>query len=700
MTGDLILDWAATSVSLFNALLLLWLGLTVWLNAERRTVGIWLASAGLASAAVFFVCHSVLLGIAVQDVSEVTDFWWHLAWIPVIVAPLTWYLVMLWYAGYWERSQSPLRRRQQVWSWLVAALTPLVMLLVLFANPFPSFRNVLQLRTVATPSISGVPIVIPVYVFFNLICIVLALDAVRRPEASGRLMGDIARARARPWLVAGSGALLVVGLLVGWVVLWITMTLESGVLTRSFLVIVEQFDLAIAALIAASIVLLGQAIVSYEIFAAKSLPRQGLLRHWRNAVILAAGYSVLAGLSLTFPFRPIYGILLSLLVIAIFYALLSWRDYAERNRYIQNLRPFVSSQRLYESLLERGAIAPEVDARTPFYALCESVLGARLAYLLALGPLAPLAGPPLIYPPGLTAPDLPIQDLVPSAAGAPATPIAVDPARCAGAVWAVPLLSERGLIGMLFLGPKADGTLYVQEEIEIARASAERLIDTQATVEMARRLMALERQRLAESLVLDRQTRRVLHDDVLPNVHTAILTLGAQSPSGGDTVLALLGQVHRQISNLLRELPAAAPQPVQRLGLIGALRQCLADEFSTAFDQVTWMVEPEAATAFETLPPLSAEVLYYAAREAIRNAARHGRSDDISRPLRLCIQCSLRPGLEIRIDDDGVGLGLAAQTRRGAGQGLALHSTMMAVIGGELQLQTTPEGHTQVALKL
>ena len=99
---------------------------------------------------------------------------------------------------------------------------------------------------------------------------------------------------------------------------------------------------------------------------------------------------------------------------------------------------------------------------------------------------------------------------------------AARPASATAArVWAVPLWSERGLIGVLLLGDKRDGGLYTQEEIEIARASGERLIDTQASAEMARRLMALQRQRLADSQVLDRRARRVLHDDVLPRLHTA-----------------------------------------------------------------------------------------------------------------------------------------------------------------------------------
>ena len=43
MTGEFFVDWATMAVSLFNTVLLLWLGLTILLNAELRTWGTWLA---------------------------------------------------------------------------------------------------------------------------------------------------------------------------------------------------------------------------------------------------------------------------------------------------------------------------------------------------------------------------------------------------------------------------------------------------------------------------------------------------------------------------------------------------------------------------------------------------------------------------------------------------------------------------------
>jgi signal transduction histidine kinase len=270
-------------------------------------------------------------------------------------------------------------------------------------------------------------------------------------------------------------------------------------------------------------------------------------------------------------------------------------------------------------------------------------------------------------------------------------------------MWAVPLWSERGLIGVLLLGEKQDGGLYAQEEIEIARASGERLIDTQAGAEMARRLMTLQRQRLAETQVVDRQTRRVLHDDVLPQLHAALLTLSSKIDPNDEPTnesLSSLSNVHRQISNLLHEIPATTTPQIGRLGLIGALQQTVADEFTPAFDDVNWEIEMDAEDHSKTIPTLTAEVVFYAAREAIRNAARHGRADE-AQSLVLKIIVLWSEGLEIIIEDNGVGLNASPkESSQRSGKGLALHSTMMSVIGGTLAVESVPNKYTRVRLSL
>ena len=87
-----------------------------------------------------------------------------------------------------------------------------------------------------------------------------------------------------------------------------------------------------ATLLSAHVVLLGQAIVSYEVFSGKTLPRRGLARYWRNALILAAGFGGLLAVSLGLPLDQSYRLQLALVIVAVFYALLSWRSFEERER--------------------------------------------------------------------------------------------------------------------------------------------------------------------------------------------------------------------------------------------------------------------------------------------------------------------------------------------------------------------------------
>jgi signal transduction histidine kinase len=744
-----ILDWAIIAVSLFNTIILLWLGLTVLLNADRRRWDTWAAGGGFLLGGLFFVGHSAVVGRVIGTFSAEMEFWWRISWVLIAGAPYMWYLVMLAYTGVLDAG------RHRAWLLITTLLGGTAVALLTLSDPLPTYRAIVERTPLTIFSFAGIPVAVLVYPVYSVLCFILSLSALRRPEASERFMGDLARRRARPWLVAASLVLLVVSLSVGVAAAWFLTSVQSRPPALFFLRMLPPlmgFDLLISGMVAVAIVLTGQAIVSYEIFTGKALPRGGLLHYWRRSLMLAAGYGALVGASLSIPpltdVDSIYRLLLATVLMTLFFALLIWRSYVDRERGMDRLRPFVASQRLYERML-RPAAPPDMDIATPFRALCEDVLGARVAYLAALGPLAPLVGPGLTYSDkgrmiedrragiedGRSADrdarssDSPSSFVLPALAGlaalfgSPQTMcVPLDPQHYGGAVWAVPLWSERGLIGVLLLGDKRGGGVYTQEEIEIARATGERLIDTQASAEMARRLMALQRQRLAESQVVDRRARRVLHDDVLPQLHTAMLMLQVACPKSqvagepaisddlrsaacdlrqkAEDAVVLLGDVHRQIANLLHAMPATAAPDVTRLGLIGALRQTVDGELGSAFDSVTWQIEPDADLAARDIPALNAEVVFYAAREAIRNAARYGRDGDPARSLSLTVSVARRNGLEIAIEDDGVGMGAASASAEGSGQGLGLHSTMMAVIGGALTAESVPGTYTRISLAL
>jgi len=136
--------------------------------------------------------------------------------------------------------------------------------------------------------------------------------------------------------------------------------------------------------------------------------------------------------------------------------------------------------------------------------------------------------------------------------------------------------------------------------------------------------------------------------------------------------------------------------------MVEALRQSVTDEHPGAFDKVDFAIEPDAERVARALPPLAAEALFFAAREALRNAAKHARHGDTDVPLHVQIALRTHDGLELSIEDDGIGLAApsAPEARGGSGQGLALHGAMLAILGGTLELVPRAGGGTKVVFKL
>jgi signal transduction histidine kinase len=702
MTSDFTLSWITLAVSIVNTILLLWLGLTVILNSERRSLGIWLASAGLLLSSLFFLSHTAILGLGPLQPETRMNIWWRTGWIPVVSMPFAWYLVMLWYSSYWDDPQSPIHQRHQVPIILATLLAISTVGLVFLFNALPTYTQVIQLDLGKVLSVGGIPVLMVVYPFYLLICIGFSLDVLLHPGSPGRLMGQLARQRARPWLLLATTSLLLVSLSVGVIVIWGISNANQGIAASQFALTISVFDLVIDLFIAITILSVGQAIVSYEIFTGKVLPRQGLKRYWKLAIILSLIFGIIVSWALIYQLEPIYLLLLSIILVTCIYAVLAWRSFTEQEHYIKTLRPFISSQHLYDQLLLQKTSTIDFDITRPFYALCKDLLGVKQAFLIPLGIFGPLAGSTISYPEEIGSEKH--EDIINEIRRSLTTTSGFAPVLLPDSIFfgqnsiAIPLWSERGLIGTLILGEKKNNSLYTQEEIEIARTIGERLIDSKASNELAHKLMELQRQHLSETKVIDQQTRRTLHDDILPRLQSTMIMLASKAMNA-DGVIQEMSEIHRQLATVMRELPNIYEPELMKNGLIEAMQVSIENEYRPFFSSLTWQIEEKVLENTKSIPPYASDVLYHATREAVRNAARHGRQSESDHPINLCIAICWDDRLIIRVQDDGVGFNSSMKNNENVGQGLALHSTLMAVVGGSLAIESLA-GKTQIILKL
>lgn len=702
MSGDFPLNWATLAVSIFNTILLLWLGLTVILNSERRPLGVWVAGAGLLMGSLFFLSHTVILGMGPLQPDVRMDLWWRTGWIPVISMPYAWYLVMLWYSSYWDDPHSGIRQRHQIPIILATLLAISTVGLILLFNALPTYNQLIQLNLGGVLSIGGIPVLMVVYPLYLVMCIGFSLDVLLHPGTPVRLMGQLARQRARPWLLVATSALLLVSLLVGGIIVWGLYNAHQVINPLEFALIISSFDLIIDVLVAVTILSIGQAVVSYEIFTGKILPRQGLKRYWKWAIILSLGFGVIVSWALLIHLEPIYILMLSIILITGIYAILGWSSFIEQDRYLRSLHPFITSQHLYDQLTLQNPDTFNLEITEAFHALCTEILGVKQAFLVPLGIFGPLVGSPISYPVNIGQDEieslqLEIQrSITPKIGFAPL--ILPESASLGRNALAVSLWSERGLIGALILGEKLNSSLFTQEEAEIARTVGERMIDSQASNVLAHRLMELERQRLSETKVVDQQTRRLLHDDILPRLQSVMIKLSSNSLKN-DSAVQEMGEIHHQLSDLMHELPIIIEPELTERGLVGALQESIENEYHQYFNTVLWQVDEKVSQNTDSFSPYVSNVLYHAAREAVRNAAHHGRHSESDQPINLQIAMSWQNRLVIHIQDDGIGFDPSRKNGEVRGQGLAMHSTLMAVVGGSLAVDSFPGKYTTVILK-
>lgn len=222
MTGLFWFDWMLLALSLANGIVLLWLGLVVLLNTDRRTAGVGLLVAAAWLGSIFFAAHTAILASGEGPASKSLNLWWEIGWLPLLALPLTWYGIVLWYGGFGV--DDTLRRRHRLPLILLTALCALLVVAFFATANFPSFLDTVNLRFDVAMTLWGAPWFLVLYPLYMLASLALCFDALLRPASAPTRYGAAARGRARPWLLAANSLLLVVGALVTAIMIWVART--------------------------------------------------------------------------------------------------------------------------------------------------------------------------------------------------------------------------------------------------------------------------------------------------------------------------------------------------------------------------------------------------------------------------------------------------------------------------------------------
>ena len=200
-----LVDYSRYVLALTNAILLLWLGLTVLLNSDERRVGVWIVSGSLLLGSGFFISYLALRIIGFGAITFTGSLFLAVASLPPVVLPFAWYGVILWYSGYFNENAQAFRQRQRGrLGLLVGLLVCGLVALVLLGLPYvpgvgrATFALWDPIRPIVRVEVAGVPLVMIVYPVYTLLCILFSLDALRQPASSERVMGAEAQRRAPP----------------------------------------------------------------------------------------------------------------------------------------------------------------------------------------------------------------------------------------------------------------------------------------------------------------------------------------------------------------------------------------------------------------------------------------------------------------------------------------------------------------------
>ncbi|HNK55712.1 MAG TPA: hypothetical protein PLL86_05785, partial [Leptospiraceae bacterium] len=534
-----------------------------------------------------------------------------------------------------------------------------------------------------------------IYSCYIILCTLSSILFLLRTELKSNSLEEIAKSSSYRTILNSSYILFFLSILVGIASIqgrdYLNVEISS-IRSNPFPSFLLFLDSIANIAIMATIVIVGRAVISYQVFTGRYLAMKSLKEYWKNiSIFVFANGFILVCSGLLGYSTDLKQVLINFLAIfSIVQVQMISRKREEENK--KTLKPFLFNENLYLSITDTSQRI-EFQLEKTFQLLCDTTLNTTRACLIPLGAYSSYIPKPLFYPEEKL--DFKINNFL-SQVPQNKSLFYLNREKFSGYVLGITIQDKNENIGVLYLGVKKDYTLYTEEEIDIARIGSGKIMDLLSVAEISRLLVNLQKKQLMDSKILDHQTRRVLHDDILPEIHSIMIEIDSMTNElAKKNLINSLSDLHKKISNLLKLIPLH-PTNLNHTNFIIEIENLVKSELGG--ESVQYQIQEEAEKKLELLESIALEVIYYAVRELLRNISRYARSPD--RALEVQIYLILENGnLELWIEDNGKGYE-ESKEQKGAGQGLLLHSTLMAVIGGALIKETHIGESTKVRLIL
>lgn len=190
-----------------------------------------------------------------------------------------------------------------------------------------------------------------------------------------------------------------------------------------------------------------------------------------------------------------------------------------------------------------------------------------------------------------------------------------------------------------------------------------------------------ERRRLSHDLHDD-----VGHDLILLKLYLEVMAIDAKSAKLQNAVPRLeeaLAVVSHTIESVRRLVLDLGPAIFDELGFLPALKY-YAKQFSS---RTGIQVAVEDRNAPENIPVTHQVALYRLLQGALSNVLKHAKASHVQ----VTLECGKNTGLNMTIEDDGIGFDTTAPLRRSFG--LTAMRERVSVLGGKIQIESYRQGH-------